>query len=117
MDSNRSSASPPLFRLRSEVTRRDFLLTLGASAAAACLSGCGGDNGSVASSSTSVGRTAVSGNLTNQVNQFSLASEQIGNIWEGQSPALSALKTFAGGTGSSSSRAVGSDTRVMLQSV
>ena len=116
MDSNQSSASPPLFRLRSEVTRREFMLTLGASAAAACLSGCGDDNGSVASPSTSVGRTVVSGSLTNQVNQFSLASEQIGNIWEGQSPALSALKAFAAGTGSSS-RAVGSDTRVMLQSV
>ena len=106
-------------------SRREFLLGAGASAAAFCLTGCGGSGGgfgpptnSAPSSSGALGvsRTTVGGSFSNQVLQFSQASEQIGNIWEGQSFALADLKTFAGG-GVPAPRVAGADVRVMVQAV
>ena len=96
-------------------TRREFLIGAGVSATTLYLAGCGG-GGSETVNGAGVSRTTLSGALTDQVNQFSLASEQIGNIWEGSSPALTSLQTFANG-GNRSSRVVGAGSRVMIQAV
>lgn len=97
------------------ISRRELLALTGSITASYFLGGCGGGGDSTVSSETGVSRTAVTGTLTNQINQFSLTSEQIGNIWEGQSSGLRELATFAAG-GNRSSRAPG-DTRVMFQAV
>lgn len=101
-------------------SRREFLIGVSAGAAALGLAGCGGGDGSSSGPpgmmAADVSRTKVTGSLTNQIKQFSQASEQIGNIWEGQSPALADLKTFANG-GNRAPGAGDANARVMIQAV
>ncbi len=113
LQSGAASSRAHVLRLSS---RREFLVGVGAGAAALSLQGCGGGGGAnngQGTTAANVDRTVVSGNLTHQINQFSQVSEQIGNIWEGHSPALVELKTFANG----GNRAAGANSRVMVQAV
>lgn len=77
------------------LTRREALLLFGGSAVSATLAGCGG-SGSSNTNTQSGGnsnRTAISGDLTKQYNQFSAVAQKTTDTWLGASTALSALST------------------------
>ncbi len=83
----------------SQVSRRQFITYAGMSTAAVWIYGCGGGSGGSGGpgggGGSGLSRTVVTGSTKNQINQFSLASEEIGNLWEGSSTAISDLQTFA----------------------
>ncbi len=98
-------------RLNPSISRRKMLALTGSITASYLLGGCGGGDGaSDGGNGEGLARTVLTGDLKNQINQFSLASEQITNIWEGSSTALANLNSFANGGLRSPS-----DTKLMIQ--
>ena len=101
-----------------KLTRRDALLLFGGAAISAALTGCGSGN-----SPNTVGtltptpvadasRTAISGDLAAQYNQFSTIAQRTSDTWLGTSGALDALLNLP----NRSSRAP-SDARVVIQAL
>ena len=77
-------------------TRRELLLGGAAITAALMLTGCGsGDGGSGAVGATDAGRTAVTGDLQAQVEQFNRANVDLGAVWDGTSSSISDLSGLA----------------------
>ncbi len=82
----------------SALKRRDFLLLSGAAVASLLLPGCGGGSGA-ASSNTGVlpGRTELTGDLRNQIDQYSLSADRLSSIWQAQSDNVNAMVSFTAG--------------------
>src|SRR3954452_20751650 len=79
------------------ITRREALALFGGVALSVALAGCGGGNGD--GSSLIAGdsnRTAISGDLTAQFNQFSAIADSTTTPWLGTSTALNTLRDQQG---------------------
>jgi hypothetical protein len=70
------------------------LILLGGAAISYSLPGCGGGDGGTPVGDSS--RTAISGNLEAQYNQFSTIAQRITDTWMGSSPAMDALRDMPG---------------------
>lgn len=90
------------------LSRRETLI-LGAAALFSSMYGCGSGSGSTPTAS--IGRTAATGNLTNQINQFSTSIERFStSTWLGASASLDGVKNYTG----RSTRAPG-DFKILVQ--
>jgi len=97
------------------LTRREALTLFGGAAISVALAGCGGgDNSSNPGPSASINRTAISGDLTKQVNQFSTVAQTPTDTWLGTSTALDALKNVP--TRSAITRAP-ADSKIVVQAL
>ena len=95
-----------------KMTRREALMLFGGAAVSATLAGCGGSDSSPAAPSGSSNRTAISGNLTNQFNQFSTINQSTTDTWLGTSNSLNALQNVP----TRSSRAP-TDAKIVIQAL
>ena len=78
------------------VTRRQLLQLCVTSGIALALPGCGGGGGEGGggSSTSPLARTALTGDLRNQIEQFNTAVERVGLGWQSGSPACDAARAF-----------------------
>ena len=77
--------------------RRDFLLLSGAAVTSLLLPGCGGGSAASSSTGTLPGRTLLTGDVKNQINQYSLSADRLSSIWQAQSDNVNAMVSFTAG--------------------
>ena len=83
--------------ISAQMTRRDVVMLFGGAAFSVALAGCGDSGSSTATTATTVvnaNRTAISGDLAAQYNQFSTVAQGTTETWLGTSGSLDALRNL-----------------------
>lgn len=95
--SSPASTFTPLFSSLPELThltRRDMLYLSGAAITSLSVFGCGSGGGSSSSNGSPALRSEPTGNLTNQILQYSNSADRLSSLWQAQSDNINFMTNF-----------------------